>query len=285
MKLYARQAQVTVAGLRADSLSADRTTNAVVISRLRIRFDVKKNLGKEPNKCVIKINGLSETTRSQLEVLPLRVILHAGYDGVLKLLFDGDMKRAFSDREGSCDVVTELHVGDGHRAYASANLTKSYKGTTLRQIVTDCANSMSLPVPPDVRSSAAFAQTIQEFSSDGPTREALTAALSRFGYSWSTQNRQLVILKDSQVRESQEILVNQATGLVNSPKYKGSEKAGAKTEITFDSLLYPEIVPGVKVRLESQLIRKSMKVTDATSKGDTHSSGPDWITSVTGVPL
>lgn len=286
MRLFGKTVRVTIAGLKSGSLTIQgRAPNAVEIERLQVRFDVKKNLGKHPNKCVIKITGLSQTTRSQVEQKPLRVLLHAGYDGVLKLLFDGDMTRAFSDRDGRADVVTELHVGDNARAHVFGNLVKSYQPPVrLRRVVQDAAAAMSLTLPPELLKDQRLNTTLDSgFSSSGPAERALSTLLDPLGLSWSSQNRQLVILGRDDIRPGRAALLNQSTGLIGSPKLKESGKDGQKSSLSFESLLYPEIEPGCEVKIESQFLNQSLKAEEVTHKGDTHSD--EWTTEGKGTPL
>lgn len=288
MRLFGRIAKVTVVALQPDSFTR-AAGNMVEIDSLRIRFEVKKGLGKEPNKCVVKLTNLNATDRALIERKPLRVILQAGYDGAPRLLFDGDMKRAWSEHEGKADIVTEIHVGDSARSYAHARVDRSYRPpTTLLQVVRDAAASMELPVPPEVLRSDVFRQSLPSGLTAGlPTRELLTRVLTPLGFSWSSQNGKLTILREGEVREGQEYVVNQSTGLVNSPKFKESENAGkgTKTEIQFVTMLFPELEPGRAVRVESQFLNQRVKITDSTSKGDTESTGADWVTECKGRPI
>jgi len=288
VRLFHRAARVTLVPQTTDTLAPQRG-NAVEIRALRIRFDVKKNLGKEPNKCVIKLSNLQPTTRALLDQKPLRVVLHAGYDGVLKLLFDGDLKRHTASREGPADVVSELHVGDGQRAYSHARMNQSYRPPVTRlRILTDCAQTMGLALPPQVLKDPQLRQPLPSgFSASSATRDVLTTLLSPLGYSWSSQNGQLVVLRDGDTLEGREFLVNQSTGLVGAPRMKESESPGkgSKTEVSFTTLLYPELVPGAVAKLESQFIRQSLKLTDCTCRGDTESAGEDFVTEIVGKPL
>lgn len=285
MRLLGKSVRVTVAGLRiADLTVSGRPPNAVEIERLQVRYDVKKDLTGHPNKCVIKITNLAPLTRSQLETKPLRVMLHAGYDGVLKLLFDGDMTRAFSERDGRTDTVTELHVGDGARSYTEAHLNRSYRPpVTLSRIVRDCAESMKMVLAPEFLRDPALNRVLDSgFSSDGLTRHALTSLLEPLGLSWSSQDRQLVVLGDSTIRPGRDVVINQSTGLLGSPKLKEPSKEGQKSKLTFQHLLYPEIVPGCGAKLESEFLNQRIKIESIHHHGDTHAD--DWNTDGQGAP-
>jgi len=268
--------------------------SAIEIEGLRIRFKVEKNLGKEPNKCVIKISNLSAHTRAQLEKLPMRVMLHAGYDGVLKLLFTGNLRQTFSEREDRTDIVTTLYVGDGLRAYAHARMNRTYRPPiTVKQVLTDAARSMGLQLPPEINQSVELRQALTSgISMHSPTREVLTRLLAPYNYHWSIQNGQLVILRDEEVRKNAPVLVNQSTGLINSPKSTGPPKPRSSTtapttksqprsEIKFQSLLYPDLLPGQQALVQSEFLDVRLKVLEVTHEGDTHPGG-EWVTNAEG---
>jgi hypothetical protein len=288
-RLFNRVAKVSVVRRQTIQTGGEpqffsREGDAIEITGLRIRFEVSKNLGKEPNKCVVKIHNLAETTRSDLERGIIQVTLHAGHDGVFRLIATGDLRRASSQREGT-DIVTTLQVTDGFRAFAHARMSRSYKPPiTVGRVLSDAAKSMGLQLPDEVLQSVQLNQKITDgISIHGPTRDTLTKLLAPFGYGWSIQNGKLQILRDEDLRPSELIVINQGAGLIGIPERTFPDKAGGKSEVKFDVLLYPEIIPGSKVKLESELIRMSLKVTDVSHSGDTH--GGEMKTSVSARPL
>lgn len=270
----------------------DRIGNALEISEdsskpstFRIKFDVTKNLGKEPNKCEIRIFNLSEHDRSDLEKLPLSITLAAGHDGIAKLLFIGDLRRAYAERDGT-DIAMVLQVADGSRAFKHARMDRSYKPPIrVSRVLEDCAKSMGLKLPPEVEQSAELKQALATgISTHGPTRDVLSRLLAPYGYHWSIQNGRLLILRDDTVAPGDILLVNSTSGpLINEPKKTTPDKPGGKTEISFDSLLYAEMMPGRLVKLQSEFLDVNVKTTDIKHVGDTY--GAEFTTSVTSRPL
>lgn len=265
----------------------ERIGNALEIDKLRIRFEVSKGLGKEPNKTTIKISNLAEHTRTELERgKPLGVTLYAGYQNVYQLIAAGDLSRAFSIREGRTDIVTTLRVSDGLRAYQKGRMQRSYKPPIVAlRVLEDAAKSLGLTLPPELEQSSELKQAIEGgISMHGQTRDVLTRLLAPYGYGWSIQDGRLLILKDDDLRPGEEFLVDAESGLVGIPERTYPEKAGGKSEVKFQTLLDPRIKSGSAVRLRSQLLNLSMKVTDVQHVGDTGSGG-EMKTSVNGKPL
>lgn len=253
---------------------------------LRIRFNVTKNLGKDPNKCEVKVDNLSPNERSQIEGArgPVNISLYAGYQSTFKLLFTGDMTRGYSQREGRTNIVTTMTVGDGMRAFASSHTSRSYKpNTKVRRILQDAASSMGLKLPAELDKATELDQALPNgFSANEPTREVLTKMLAPYGYGWSIQNGQLQIISVLKAREGIEFVVDAGAGLLNANRTY-PEKPGGKSEVKFQTLLYPELVPGARAHLTSEFLNTSMKMTDVQHSGD--SAGSDWYTSVSGKPL
>lgn len=255
-------------------------------NQMHITASVSRNLGKDPNKCEIKVTNLSPHTRGFLDKLPLAITLLAGYDGEQRLLFTGDLRNSYTNYDdSSVNYITELRVADGGRAHAHARMSKSYKPPIrVDSVVTDCAKSMGLTLPPEAQQSielkAALANGI---SVHGPTRDVLTRILAPYGFGWSVQNGALVILKDGQVRKGQVFDINVSTGLLGSPQRAVQEKPKGKIPVTFKCRLFPELSPGQEINLESKTVSGRFRLQDITHDLDS-SDGP-FESSCKAVPL
>lgn len=252
--------------------------NATVITELRMKFEIKRSLGKEPNTCKITINNLSEHTRAQIEKKPIGVTFAAGYrDSGPRLLFAGDLMRSSSELKGT-DWETTLQVSDGGRAYAYSRTNKSYKPPiSVAQVVGDVAATMGMHVPPEIEQSSELKQALAKgISMHGPSRDVLTRILAPFGYNWSIQNNGLRILKDGQLAAGQALKVDQSTGLIGSPQRSLPDKPKGKSEFTFETLLYPEMLPGMQVDVTSKQYSGVYRIKELEAIGDTH--GDDWKT-------
>jgi len=241
-----------------------------IVPPTNVKFEVKKNLGREPNTCKLEIYNLAETTRAELERKPRTVHFAVGYDGAPQLLFTGDVRTCYSAVDGS-DFITVVELGDGARAHAQGHISKKYKsGVRVDQVVRDCARSLGLDLPPEAEQSIDLKRALEDgISLHGPTRDALTRILNRYGYSWSIQNGQIQILADDQVRAGEAVLLDKATGLLDSPKRKDPAKPGKKPpEVTANALLRPDILPGKQVKLVSRDIEGVYKCLEVKFAGE-----------------
>src|SRR3990172_565889 len=125
--------------------------NAIEVFALRVQFQVEKHLLKDPNTAELTISNLSEHTRTQFQTRPLRVEIAAGYQGVNKLLFVGDVRPGSGSKLLGTEWETKLLLGDGSRAFAHGRVSRSYKGgTPVKNIIRDAARALGLSLPTEL---------------------------------------------------------------------------------------------------------------------------------------
>ncbi len=292
LRLLNRAVEVTVANQPQPTRRAAKGNffaqepNALLITDMRVQFEIKRSVGKTPNPAVIKISNLSADSRGRFNRMPVYVILRAGHDGVLRPLFEGNVLpgRAMSELKGT-DWLTKSQVADGARAYASAEYTKSYAPPVRAiQVLTDAAASMGLTLPPEAEQSPELRQALTAgVSVHGPTRDTLTKILAPYGFNWSIQNGRLQILKQGATNARRAWVVDEAAGMIGSPDSTLPHKPGKVAEVTIKVLLFPEIVPGDSVQLTSRVFKQAVfRVNDVHHQGDTH--GNEWTTTLKCVP-
>jgi hypothetical protein len=258
--------------------------NAIEVTSLRVSFEVKKNLGKEPNTCTCTVYNLSKSTRTELDKRPLYAILRAGHDGVARHLFSGNVTYAFSRRNGT-EWETKLQIADGQRAFAFARMSRSYKQPVSgRQVLGDAAASMGLALPPEAEQSPELRQALSgSFVAHGPTRDVMTRLLAPYGFGWSVQDGRLQVLSTSQVNQQASLIISQEFGMIGSPERSIPHKSGDPSDLTVEALLYPEVCAGQQIDVRSQSLTGTFKVQDVHHRGDTH--GNEWTTTIKALPL
>lgn len=283
LTIYAQPAPLTGTTTPAPNFFT-QLSNAIQITGLRVKFEIKKNLGKEPNTCTCSVYNLSEDTRRALDKKPLYATLRAGYDGVPRLMFSGHISFAQSRRDGT-EWETKIQIGDGQRAFACARMSRSYSGTvTAYQVVNDCAASMGMRLPPEAQKDPALKQPLSaSIVAHGPTRDVLTRLLAPYGYGWSMQNGRLVILSDLQTTGVAPRIIDQEAGMIGSPERGVPRRPGDPSDVSVECLLYPEIQPGERIEVDSDSLTGQFKVTDVGHVGDTH--GSEWLTRIKALPL
>ncbi len=279
-RLFKRAVAITIARPQSYFIQAP---NAVVVTNLRVVFNIEKTLGKDPNTCEVKIYNLAERTRGEVQAKPLHVRVDAGYDGQVERLFAGDLRFAQSKRL-PVDWETCLQVADGDRAHRFARVSRSYKaGVDVKAAIGEVAKSMGLKVPKSVAEARELAaQFTTGLSLHGPSQAELEKLLKPHGFSHSIQDGRLQILKGDAAHPGQAIVISQDSGMVGSPAFGAPEKKSGKRLLTVKTLLKPAVFPGGLIKVESLEISGVFRCERVVHSGDTH--GSEWYTTIEAKP-
>lgn len=275
---------------RGNAAYFDTLPNGLEITKLRIEYQVEKNLASEPNTCEVTITNCNEGTRAYLAQKPLVLRLDAGYeqDGGPRHLFTGDVTHAYSRRDGT-EWKTIIQLGDGARATRNARVNRSFKaGTPIQTVVREVAAGMGLVVPKNIDVSPElqrqYAAGVQIF---GSAADELTRLLAPLGYAWSIQDGKLQTLKELEAGPNRAHLISKDTGLIESPEYatpsKSDLKKGKPLTLGFKTLLYPQLTPGNKLDVRSSAVNGIFRADRVTHTGDSH--GDEWVTEVEATPV
>lgn len=264
--------------------AAKNLPNAVEITDLRVQFRVRRGLTKTPPQADVTITNLSDATRANLETKPLLVQLDAGYDGLPRLLFVGDMRFAMTELKGA-DWETLLQIGDGDCHHRWSRVNRSYRpGTTYLTVLQNAAQSFGMQLPLNVVNDPALqAQFVSGHTSQGPTRDELTRLLAPFGYHWSIQHGLLVVQRDDDVLPGEYRAVDEAHGMIGTPQFGSPPRSGKPPHVHVEMLLYPELMPGQLVQLTSKVKSGKFKILVVEHHGDTHAHR--WTTKIEIAPI
>ncbi len=255
------------------------------ITDVRVKFKVERSFTKHPNACDIEIFNLEREESRDLETLPLKVQLEAGYDGNSRLMYIGDLRFGMTKQDGGQNNVTLLQLGDGDRSLARTRVSRSYApGTTYRTILADVARAMGMQLPENLATDPALdRQFVSGSVAHGPARDMLSNLLAPFGYHWSVQNGALRALQDHEVVNGglTAIPVDREHGMLGSPQFGTPPKSGKPPHMTVDMLLYPELLPGDLVQLTSLTKNGLFRIDRVTHTGDSHAEGTgSWTTTI-----
>jgi hypothetical protein len=203
---------------------------ALRIVNLDFEFSVVKNLRREPNTAEIKVYNLQASSRQALEANEeQRIRLEVGYETDVHVIFEGDLRKASSTRDGA-DIITTIEGGDGERSFRRARTNRSFgEGTSVRSVIEDVARGITRSI----------------------------------GLEWSVQDGNLQLLPFQTALRQTAVLLTKDTGLVGSPSLD------SENVLTARSLIVPGIFPGRKVDVRSEFVRGIYRVTKATYIGST----------------
>lgn len=254
---------------------------ALRVEGLRITFDILKDVKTTANHCRVQIFNLKPDTRNGIRELKDHLVVRAGYaDETIDEIFHGNIMTISHLRQDG-DIITSIEAGDGQTALRTAYSTLSYsEGTSMKQILQDCAMQMGLPIKStDFLSAIPDQKFLQGFSFNGKSRDAMDKLTARAGLEWSIQGNQLQIIKKGGVVPKalhQIPVVSPNNGLVGSPERltqiqdQSPEKKPPGWKIT--SCLIGRLEPGGQIGLQSdgEPKAKVFRIQAVNHKGDTH---------------
>lgn len=266
----------------------------VVIENLDISFVVLKenDYKKNPNSADITIFNLNSDTRKFLSkegrlgstVKGTRIVLEAGYEDTMEVIFVGDVIRASSKNDGT-DWVTEIEALDSAGRLRTSRVNNTYKaGVAKSAVVKDLLVNLKL----ELGNSFSVADTIPGVFSNGKaikgkTVTELNKILSDHNFELSFQNRVVQIVEKGGVYPGKAVFLSKETGMIGSPELGTPGKNNKNPTIVVTSLLQPSIIPSSTVIVQSKELvgseeKLELRVIQVTHTGDT--SGVDWSTEI-----
>lgn len=270
--------------------------SGVLIRDLRVTFEVVKTSDATPNSANIKVYNLSPANQVKIKKEFTDVLLSVGYQDNVRLVFRGNIRHAYTYREGN-DIITEIDAGDGDRDFREATMNETLAaGTTDKQLVERAAGSMTAGTKLGYSDAEEKARTRGKVLT-GNTRHILTKIAAGADASWSIQDGVLQMVRVGGVLPGEAIVLNNETGLLTAPKLTAD---GVET----NSLLNPELKINGKLKISNRDVDQRLpggssdkdskppptlaadgfyKIIKVQHTGDTH--GKDWGSICTGVAL
>lgn len=245
-----------------------------LISDLRVQFDIQKDARGAPNKGVIQIWNLSETTRNKIRSTQDIAILEAGYiddekQNRLTIQMDIVDVRAAIQKP---DIITALTCADGVNALRTQKVSITYgEGASVKSIISDLASRAGIVLRDLV--TVDDDQYLQGFAESGPIGDILDKLGGKIDANWSFQNGELQFAPKNAPATAYISVVNEETGLIGSPTKRN--KVGEinnpfqQNGYVFRSLLNPTIEPNGRVRLQAEEVNGLFRVLAVKHTGDT----------------
>jgi hypothetical protein len=263
-RLFDRQLEILI---------GDQKGGLVINGDFKVTCEIIKDIRKsEPDQATIQITNLNESSRSKIMGEFTTVAIRAGYDGILKPIFSGEIILARSTKQRT-DWVTEIICGEGAKAISQSYMSKTYAaGVPLRALLSDAATALGTTIEV-VAGGYTSASLPRGKAVDDSARNVLDQLAITHDFNWSIQSNKLVIVPKGSARATQPILLSAKTGLIGSPEFmddgqhmeetkkkkasKGKKEKGAdkKKGLKFKALLMPELNTGNKVVIESPTLK------------------------------
>lgn len=259
------------------------------VTGLRVAFNVKHSLEKDPNTCSVTVTNLSEASRRKVErARGGTLTLSAGYKGSEARIFKGNIRYAVSSRDNA-DWHTKIECGDGETAYVSNPFSGSFNpGTLARDVISQAVTALGVGKGNAEKFYNRLIKPTMDkgFSANGRASDVLEKLLRSQGLSYSIQNGQLQIAAAGEPFDQTSFLISADTGMIGSPEVgapdkfvtSGEQTTKSKPVIKVKSYLQPQIRCGGAVRLKTASFDSRYLVTHVEHQGDSH--GAEWYTMI-----
>lgn len=189
-----------------------------VITGLRIQFEITKSILSYPNLCKLTIFNANQDTLSILQRKYTKIVLNAGYKGDIGLLFKGQVRNVFQGRQGT-EKSLVVYAGDGERDWQNAQFNKTFtESVTIKAAIEEVLKSFGEVTTGVIEGIPNVADKIRGQTLSGSSKDILDKFADEYGFNWSIQNEEVVIVPDeSPIQGDQAVLVSAATGMLNSP--------------------------------------------------------------------
>ena len=258
----------------------------------KMSFDIQKNRTSLPNIATFQIWNLAKSTRNKLNEVSKQhpVIFSAGYkegDG-LELLFNGQITRIVELIQPP-NIITKIECGDGAIPLSQQTLALTYRaGINSNDIIRQIADSMKL----DISSASDYINQNVSFAHgeafNGLAKDFLDKIAQATDLDWHINDNQIVLTRKktnkkrrSNATNQTAVLISPETGMIKSPQILNDTTSSISSFTpedgwTITCLLLPDVTPGRKIRIESEVIKDDFVVSSVEHKGDNWES--DWTT-------
>lgn len=188
----------------------------LLVEELRMTFEIIKTVTQEPNTALIKVYNLNPTNEAKIKDEFDEVLLNAGYEDSIKLIFRGNIKNAYRYRE-TTDIITEIEAADGDTDYKNSIMNETLaSGTGSKQLIDRALVTM----PRTSKGHVQIADKIRGRGKviSGNTRDVLRDLAKDSGANWSIQDGQFQMIGANSVLPGTAIVLRSDTGMLEVPE-------------------------------------------------------------------
>lgn len=250
----------------------------LLITQLHVTFEVKRSLSaKVANSAEVSVFNLSGEHRKKLQALQnVFVSLEAGFDGHNSLIFRGDLREAWSHREG-VNWITEVSSASAIVKRKKARVNTAFPaGTSVSAVIEHCAEALQVGMGnTDKQALRAKLWNVSPptfvtgYVASGDAVSQLDRVCRSCGLEWSIQDNQLQLLERGKALQEDGIILAPDSGLLESPELGKGGVVRCKT------LMIPGLYPGRRVELRTRHVQGVYRIETTHHRGG-FDAGDDW---------
>lgn len=246
--------------------------------KLRVVFEITKNLASNPNQAKFSIYNISENTKKILASgEELDISFAVGYPGNTDIIFIGAIRTVNPPIRETVENRVEIVTGDGDRGIRFGTLQETFEGGTqlefVLQRIVDVMPRVDVGITNGVLGKTAASRGV---SLSGDCKTILDSLARQYNFTWSVQDSILeTVAVDPTSKEAliedlgpNAFVVSKNTGMIDTPKLH------EKGKLLVRSLINPRIKPGRAINIESSIVNGYFKVLTTKFIGDT--DGVPW---------
>jgi hypothetical protein len=242
---------------RAYNLAVSNNNNALDLSSLHFKFNVKCADVETPNTCVVRAYNVSPTTVDALKSKEFtQLMLQAGYQNNVNfgIIFKGDIKRFNTGREKNTDSYVEIMAGDGDLLYNFGLVnTNVGPGSTPQTRLSEIIKNLDAQIDQNANDVIAATGGILPRGAVmfGLGRVMLRELANSAGARWSIQQGVITFIKNTGYLPGEAVVLNSQSGLIGTPD---ATDVGIKARM----LLNAKLRIGGLVQINQALINQTL---------------------------
>ncbi len=270
---------------RQASLIVSTGAQGLDLSQMRFTFKTTNSDAQTPNTLYVRVYNLSPQTIAKIGTEFNSITLQAGYvSGNYGIIFQGSIKQTATGRERNVDSYVDIWGADGDEWANFSVISQSIAaGQTPAQVIAAVTGATSVNGTPPIKFSSdasgliagSAAGTAQALSRGkvlfGMSRDYARDWANKYGFRWSIQNGQFVLVPISGYRPGEAVVLSSTTGLIGVPE---ATQDGVKVR----ALLNPLIRIGCLV----QIAQSDINQITTQQQGLTYSAAIATVTTAGG---
>lgn len=236
---------------RKATLIVSAGSSGLDLSAMRFRFTIQQADTQSPNTLYVRIYNLAPTTVQKIQGEFTSITLQAGYEnGNFGVVFQGTIKQFMRGRERNVDSYLDIWAADGDEFYNFGLVNQTLAaGSSPAQVLAAITKQNSeddrLPYATDVNGMLGGipAQALARGKVLwGMSRDYARDWANKYGFRWSIQNGQVVIVPITGYRPGEAVKLSSTTGMIGVPE---TTEDGVRVRI----LLNPSVRVGCLVQI------------------------------------